>query len=457
MNRRAAAVASDTTPSAAVTRLSSKRATNRFDFEDEARLHALPKRATRYEVYDTVVTGLELRVTETGTKTFRYRRSGYPAVTIGRLGDGKNGTYTYRKARLKVVEYDAQRERGTEPADERREAREAEGLLAETPKDLLERYLAVKRWRKEPLRDDTRGAYRKDLAFVLQEYFELPIARLTPKKFLELHQYSAVKNLRPDKRGVMRMLGSAYRADRAAHALAAMCRRLELPENLARLVYKEDVTTEIVDKDCRIDPPDIPNVSAWLDTVAQADPGSVKSNLAEAMLLALSTGLRSASIRRLEWSMFQPMKRHPGRYWLDIPGRLMKNKQAARLPLASNANAMLIARRARMPKDAKFIFPQQRKDLALSDTTGLNDDIREAWNGELFGLHDMRKLTTYALEFKALASAAIQDMLLGNTPKGTRVRKYLTVHELLDDLYPFADKAEAYSWPKRAKGIKRAK
>lgn len=412
-------------------------------FTDKA-LGNLEPRATRFEVYDDVAVGLELRVTPTGAKTFRYRKSGHPAITIGPLGDG-DGEFDVEGARLEVLSIIKARKNGREPDRERKKEKALRGVLARTVRSLLEEYVVVKRWRKLPLSKETVNNYRRDLAFTLAEYYDLPIGRLTPEKFVELHQRAAVPSLRETDKGPQ-MLGSPHRADRAAHALAAVCRKFDVGQNLARLVYKEQLTTDIEVADCRVDPPETPQLAAWLETFAEARRGMTHSTMAEMYLLSMATGLRARALRELEWSMFTPYKRVPGRFYLTVPARLMKNKQAADVPLGPRIGNMLVARKQRAHKNDKFIFRLLEEDRPMANGPDLSKQIRKLYPGDLFGAHDMRKLITHALEFYAGASAGTSDLILGNTPKGTRQKHYANATVKMAELMPYADRVERVLW-----------
>ena len=89
-------------------------------------LRNLPARADRYDVREVGGTGLRLRVNPSGLKTFRWvyhskiGAGGTCTLTLGRFGDGQNGTITYLQARAKIEAAKAKLQGGLDPGEESR-------------------------------------------------------------------------------------------------------------------------------------------------------------------------------------------------------------------------------------------------------------------------------------------------------------------------------------------------
>lgn len=158
-------------------------------------LKAAPKN-TRYEVRDTVVPGLSMRVTDKGKKTF---------VFVGRFGGSKNptrralgeyGAITLEAARRKARGWIEMIQRGEDPKEAERKERLAAALASENTfavvaEDFIQREVSKRRRAKDIERD-----IRKEL---IDRWADRPVTGITADDVMEMldeivdrgHKYQA--------------------------------------------------------------------------------------------------------------------------------------------------------------------------------------------------------------------------------------------------------------------------
>ena len=147
---------------------------NEFNFTKPA-LEALPlpEAGKRAVYHDKKTTGLQIRVSSTGAKTFCiYRRvkGGQPErITLGRFPE-----MTIEQARKKAAEINAEIENGASPAKVRRAHREEP-----TFGEVFEQFILGKRKRDgRPLSDRTRRDYRDSIRIHLSKIKDLKLSRI---------------------------------------------------------------------------------------------------------------------------------------------------------------------------------------------------------------------------------------------------------------------------------------
>ena len=122
-----------------------------------------------------------------------------------------------------------------------------------------------------------------------------------------------------------------------------------------------------------------------------ANLGQYSDHLQDIIKICLYTGMRSGEVVGLQSNWFETID---GVLWVTIPGELMKNKQAHRVPLFSSARYVAVKRINKGP-----LFPAKRdKSKALKQV----DLAREVYNvsGSKDGwhLHDLRRTTRTNLQ-----------------------------------------------------------
>jgi len=121
--------------------------------------------------------------------------------------------------------------------------------------------------------------------------------------------------------------------------------------------------------------------------------------------IMLLTGLRKNTMLQLKWAMFQ-------NGWLEIPGRLMKSGRNVRVPLSSQASAIL----RKLTPCSDFIFPRstpyREKDLVVG--------------------HALRR--TYYTTALGIAPQAIVELLCDHTPRDPVAKHYTNLAKLDDKL-----------------------
>jgi integrase len=294
----------------------------------------------RAEYVDTETTGLRLRVSSSGVKTFSLLRrvKGGPMerITLGRFGDIK-----CEGARRKAAALGALIADGSNPAELRR-ASKTEPTFATLFDEYLERHAKL---RKRTWKEDVQK-YR--------DYLEQPLGR---KKLSRITRADL----------------AAIHSDitRAGHPIVA-----NRVKDLLSSVFGRAVAWGYVDanpaagiednkersRDRWLKPGELPRVFAALE-------GEPNRNFRDYFMLALLTGARRHNVRAMRWAD------------VDIKHDLVwtiprtKNDDPLQVPLVPEAVEILQGRRAAAEKSAEYVFPATRNDSKLGYMSG----ERKAW------------------------------------------------------------------------------
>ncbi len=163
---------------------------NEFNFT-KAALDALPlpKSGTRNVYHDRKTTGLQVRVTSTGTKTFcifRRIKGGQPErITLGRYPE-----MTIERARAEAAKVNAEIENGASPAKVKR-AHRAEPTFEE----VFEKFIPGKRKRDgRPLSERTKKDYRDSLRIHLGKIKGLKLSQIGRDDVKRVHAAATKKS-----------------------------------------------------------------------------------------------------------------------------------------------------------------------------------------------------------------------------------------------------------------------
>lgn len=176
--------------------------------------------------------------------------------------------------------------------------------------------------------------------------------------------------------------------------------------------------------------PTIAQVRRLIEAVA-AKPKQKKDRWL-AYLVAATTGLRTGTLRGLTWAM---VKLDDGPYpYLEIPGKLLKNKRAARIWLTREAAYFL-----RRERDRRRAGPTDRVLVSVGDIANFDVDLRAAAipkhdpaTGTVFVYHSLRHFANmYLASGDALSIKQRQSQMTHETPAMTAGTYFHSDHELV--------------------------
>jgi integrase len=361
-------------------------------------------RGKHYDLWDAVVPGLGVRVSDTGTKTFvlmkRYGDSKNP--TRGRLG--MYGAISLDDARTKARNWQILLERGIDPRSEEKRQREAElrkreNSFAAVAEQFIKRHVAktrkaaiverelrrefINRWGNRPITDITQ----LDVVAVIDEVVE----RNAPYQAHNLLGHVRTLFNWAIARGV-------YGVDRSP------CDRLRP----AAVIGKKQARQRVLnDQELR---------AAWAAT------GELGYPYGQLFRLLIVTGQRRSEVAEAGWSEFDLTKK----LW-TIPSDRMKADAAHVVPLSGEALDILKSLPRFDGGDCLFSTTFGKKPVngfskakTLFDNAILKALQTDDVNAKLpdFVIHDLRRTVRTALSAIPNISDLVRELVIGHTRPG---------------------------------------
>jgi site-specific recombinase XerD len=340
-----------------------------------------PEPGKRFIYHDAKATGLQLRITSTGVKTFSlYRRvkGGNPErITLGRYPD-----MTIEQARKQAAQYNLMIESGANPAHSRRKARlEADGEL--TLRQAFDRYVA-----------DYLVPHGKRTVAALQENFarylgEVPDGTTKPRGKVRSKPACAVnwekRKLSSIEAGEVRRLMNALKDGIGVHTAN---RTMEL----LRAVYNKVIAWKLYtgENPChglekfKMKSRERFLTGEELPHFFQALSQTENKDFRDFVLLSLTTGARKANVLAMKWGDID----FDNLIW-TVPGEFSKNGDPLTLPLTSAAAEVLDERKG---QGSEWVFPAARS------ASGHMENPKKHWAAllqsaglENLRLHDLRR------------------------------------------------------------------
>jgi len=312
----------------------------RIKFSDRV-LRALPTPppGERVEYTDLSVTGLRLRVSSTGVKTFtllRRTKHGPPErLTLGRFDEIK-----YEQARTEALKLIGRIAEGANPAEVKR-AHKGEPTFAALFAEYIERHAKL---RKRTWREDEQK-YRD---YLEQSLGRKKVSRITRSDLAAVH--SAITRA-----------GHPTVANRVKDLVSSVFGRAiawgYLDSNPAKGIEDNPERS----RERFLQKGELPRLFAALE--AEPNP-----NFQDYFLLALLTAARRDNVRAMRWADLDLEQCE----WV-IP--VTKNGKPQRLPLVPEAVAILLRRKDQAKDRATFVFPASRDDSKRGHMSG----ERKAW------------------------------------------------------------------------------
>ncbi len=370
-----------------------------FNFTKEG-LNALPnpEQGKRVVYRDAKTTGLQIRVTSTGIKTFcifRRIKGGHPErITLGRYPE-----MTIEQARRNAANINAEIENGENPAEKKR-GHKAEMTLGEAFERYMKEYAAphgVKRI------DDIRAMWERCLG----DLPDLPAKKHGKKrtkhpKGVNWQNRKLEKIKTTDVRSLHSAIATTHptMSNRVVELLSTIFNRA------IEWGFKGDNPTKGVKafseikRDRFMQPEEIPRfLKALADDTNEAFKAFV--------LLSLLTGARRENVLGMRWDQVSFERA----VW-TVPDNVSKNKEPITIPLASDAIEIFKERR-KETGSSPFIFPAKSKTGYMTPPKKRWEALRErAGLGDL-RIHDLRR-TMGSWQAITGASLAIIGKSLGH-------------------------------------------
>lgn len=321
-----------------------------------------PERLT--EIFDSLVTGLSVRVTTTGYKTwyFRYRFGD----SVKRCKIAKYPTIKVAKARELARDLHVDVHSGIDPQAEKKRKKSQRPEL--TFNEIAESFKA---YHMKPLRDKTRAEYERIIDNELVPVFgKLPAKELQRSDIIDLLDKKAYTDESPTMANRIRarlhtIYTFAVGRDLVKDNPVTKVPKYKSGENKRKRFYSENEIRLL-----------------WEAFDLQDEPART------VFKLLLICGQRSTETRYMKWDKIQ------GGVW-TVPASLSKSKREHRVPLPDLAIELL-----QDSKETGFVF-ESRPGEPLKGLKRPIDRVREISGVEDFRPHDLRRTAaTYMAELK---------------------------------------------------------
>lgn len=406
-----------------------------------------PDPAKRLEFSDSVLPGLRLRITPSGSKSFcviRYRKNKFIRVTLGKFPDLTIDQAREMAART-LGEVATTRQN---PNEHRREDKNRLITLA----DALAEYIKS---RAQRIKKTTIDQYNGIITNFSGDWLKMPLASIDRERVEARHKAITEGGVwfgeKPQRSGVA--TGSKAQADLWARVLRAVYRyshdhyrdgdgnRL-LPDPPTMVLSTKRKWHGTTRKTSRIRNNELSRWLAAVDAVRQHS-ASIRDDscvaACDALDVALFTGLRRAEVFGLEWERVNLSGRY---FWIDKT----KNGDPLELPITDTLYAIFERRRVARDHDNPYVFPAAKGGI-ITDPRRTIEQISQASarNGAespiSFTCHDARRTFGSVAELVGVGSYILKRLMNHKTMRSADVTQgYL--HFSADELQEPAKKIE---------------
>jgi len=333
-------------------------------------------------------------------------------VLLGKA-DELSATDARKRARIKIGEL----QQGVDPNAVKRQRKAVAARESLTLSEGLAIYLAE----RDKLRPATKATYERDLRTTFGDYWDKPLAELTPERVRDRHRDRKTRVIRAQAKVAhashrKRITASPSRADGAVRALRAVVnylrseRDMDLPDVARRITATKGWGNVARRKRALLGEVRTEFVAAVL---AMRDdlPPDLTGTQRDLTLFLLCTALRWSSAAGLQWSEIDFKAKT-----VTIPAERMKGKIEHTLPLGPSMMDML-RRRQKMARSQVYVFPGLPKDFADSGSMlpigrlskRFLDKIRdEEGNVITWSPHDLRRTALSVLEAMDVSAYALK-------------------------------------------------
>jgi integrase len=362
---------------------------------------ALPK-DLRYDIKDSIISGLRVRISPSGKKTFialgKVRSTNQ--VRVLNLGDAS--TLKLDEARNNASTFIAKLRLGIDVKNIEAKIKEEEVAKSITLNDAMERYLSDRQ-----LKASTQKDYRYEIPMYCKDFINKPIQAISEDIICKWYLSNKHRKTSIDK---------AYRSLRAI--LEYMVGIKVIQFNPCKAITIRKLRYKILPRTNRIESHNLTKfLDAWLKLMVRKDINPVQGDF---ILWLLMTGCRLNEARTLKWDDLD-------RQQLVITIADTKNGIPHILPLTPLMSDLLDKRLLNNPSDNQYIFPAMQ-GRALSSIKPLCDCRKSLDKITSFAKipnvrpHDLRRSFTSILDELDINESNIKSLL--NHSADTVTRKH---------------------------------
>lgn len=401
----------------------------------------VPDAGKRLEYADSVVNGLRLRVTSSGSKSFcvsRKRDGKFYRVTLGKFPD-----MNIEQARERA--YNALSEVATtrrNPNERRREEKKRAVTLSDALDEYIKSRLAAGRIKKT-----TSEKYEDTINNYSGDWMALQLSSITREMVETRHQIITGHGIwfgGPFRREEK---GSKAQADLWARVLRAVYRyaydsyrdkdggRL-LPDPPTTILSTKRLWNGNTRRTTKIRNNDL---GRWLDALDTVRQWAISSRediilaVCDAVHVALFTGLRRSEVFGLEWAKINIDGRY---FWIDET----KNGEPLELPITDTLYEIFKRRLSSKHDDAIYVFSGARGGVITNVDRALNMVMNETTNNGTmpaisFTCHDARRTFGSVAELAGVGAYILKRLLNHKTFRSADVTQgylYFSADELME-------------------------
>lgn len=396
-----------------------------------------PTNGKRTEYADSVVNGLRLRVTPSGSKSFcvtRRRDGKFFRITLGKFPDMT--IEQAREAAYRALNEVAQTRRN--PNDRKREEKRRTVTLSEA----LEEYLKS---RSERVKQRTVKMYRDALQHYSGDWMVTPLASITREQVENRHRTISEHGIWFGGTSRQKDLGSKAQADlwarvfRAVYRFAYDSHRSEngtrlLPDPPTSVLSTKRLWNGTPRRTTRIRNADL---GRWLRAVDAVRTGAddvrddITVAICDAVDMALFTGLRRSEVLGLVWERVNLAGRY---FWIDKT----KNGDPLELPITDTLHAIFTRRQKSKCCDSPCVFPNSRGGVITNVDRSISLIVLEtsqdgAQPPITFSFHDARRTFGSVAELVGVGAYILKRLMNHRTVRSADVTQgYL--HYSADEL-----------------------
>lgn len=401
----------------------------------------VPDAGKRLEYADSVVNGLRLRVTSSGSKSFcvsRKRDGKFYRVTLGKFPD-----MTIEQARERA--YSALSEVATtrrNPNERRREEKKRAVTLSDALDEYIQSRLVAGRIKKT-----TSEKYEDTINNYSGDWMDLQLSSITREMVETRHQTITGHGIWFGGASRREEKGSKAQADLWARVLRAVYRyaydsyrdkdggRL-LPDPPTAILSTKRLWNGNIRRTTKIRNNDL---GRWLDALDTVKKWAISSRediilaVCDAVHVALFTGLRRSEVFGLEWSKINLDGRY---FWIDET----KNGEPLELPITDTLHDIFKRRLSCRQDNAIYVFSGVRGGVITNVDRALNMVMDETTNNGTmpaisFTCHDARRTFGSVAELAGVGAYILKRLLNHKTFRSADVTQgylYFSADELME-------------------------
>jgi integrase len=359
-------------------------------------------RTKRYDIKDSVVTGLRLRISPSGSKRFVAVGRVRKANKVRTLTIGDANLVCIDEARKAAIAYLAQLQVGIDVNEEIAKEAETKQRQQTTLNEAMELYV-----KDRALRPKTINGYRYEIPKYCHSFIHKPVNEITED---DVCKWYLSNNHIPTS------IDKAFRSLRAI--LEYMVGVRVIDRNPCSAVTARKLRYKIKARTRRIESHNLTKfIDSWLDLLVKGNLSTVQGDF---ILWLLMTGCRLDEARTMKWADLDNSQ-------LTITIEHTKNGTPHVLPLTPLMSDLLDRRLQNNPTNNPYIFPaKQGKGYSstkhLSDCRKALDKITEQACIPNVRPHDLRRTFTTILDELNISEGNIKSLL--NHNDGTVTRKH---------------------------------